>query len=162
MRFIQFCLLISIVALSGCTFVLEEPVSDRQAEVAAKGAEVMPFDLEQTTHIFESIDDGGRQQVIADDPTDLVQIALIREHLAEEAERFAAGDFHDPMMIHGERMAGLHDLMMNAHKMRIEYSELSNGAQILYTTDDPEFVSAIHLWFEAQLADHGDHATDHR
>lgn len=34
-------------------------------------------------------------------------VALIRSHLAEEAERFARGDFHDPAMIHGDDMAGL-------------------------------------------------------
>ena len=66
-EYVFFCLLISILTLSGCTFVLEEPALDRQAEVAAKGTEFMPFDLEKTTHIFEVIDDGGRQQVIAGD-----------------------------------------------------------------------------------------------
>jgi len=28
--------------------------------------------------------------------------------LAEEAQRFSQVDFHDPQMIHGEDMAGLH------------------------------------------------------
>lgn len=162
MKLIVICLLVSAIVLSACTFTLEDSTIEQQAEVAARGAEVMPFDLEETTHIFEVIDNGGRQQVIANDSADVEQIALIREHLTEEAARFAAGDFHDPMMIHGEQMAGLHDLMMNAHKMQIEYSDLSDGAQILYTTDDPELVQAIHLWFEAQLADHGHHATDWR
>jgi hypothetical protein len=40
---------------------------ERLANVAAKGAEVMPFDLERTTHIFEKLDDGGLQQVVSDD-----------------------------------------------------------------------------------------------
>ena len=31
----------------------------RQAEVAARGAQVMPFDLDQTTHIFQPLEDGG-------------------------------------------------------------------------------------------------------
>ena len=122
----------------------------------------MPFDLEQTTHIFEVIDNGGLQQVIADNPDAVEQIALIREHLAEEAERFAVGDFHDPEIIHGEHMAGMHELVINADKINIEYSELPNGAQILYTTKHAELITAIHQWLEAQLADHGDHATDHR
>ncbi len=162
MKLTQFSLLISILLISSCTYMLEQPIPDRQAEVEAKGAEVMPFDLEQTTHIFEVMDNGGRQQVIADDPNDVEQIALIREHLAEEAKRFAEGDFHDPSMIHGEHMPGMHDLIMNADKIRIDYSELPDGAQILYTTGDAELVQAIHRWFEAQLADHGQHAADHR
>ena len=50
----------------------------RQMEVAARGASVMPFDLERTSHIFAPQADGGLQQVIADDPGDAEQIVLIR------------------------------------------------------------------------------------
>src|SRR5918996_5000900 len=74
---------------------------DRVDEVAARGAEVMPFDLERTTHRFLPRADGGLQIVIADDPGDAEEIALIRGHLADEADRFRAGDFGDPATIHG-------------------------------------------------------------
>ncbi len=137
-------------------------MSARQADVAQKGAEVMPFDLNATTHVFEKTDAGGIQQVIADDPTDNAQIALIRTHLAEEAARFQTGDFHDPAMIHGADMAGLHELMMGAAQIEITYSDLPDGAQIVYTTDNAELVNALHSWFDAQVADHGQHATDQR
>lgn len=133
----------------------------RQSLVATRGVEVMPFDLEQTTHIFEKKDDGGLQQVIADDPGDDEQIALIRAHLAEEAERFQQGDFHDPSMIHGEDMAGLHELMAGAERIEIVFSELPDGAQIRYTSADATLVTALHAWFDAQLTDHGAHATEH-
>lgn len=137
-------------------------MSERQAAVAEKGAAVMPFDLDATTHIFEKTEEGGRQQVIADDPDDSEQIALIRTHLAEEAARFQQGDFHDPAMIHGDNMAGLHALMMGAAHINIVYSDIPDGAQILYTTTDAELVDALHSWFDAQLSDHGQHATDQR
>ncbi len=137
-------------------------MSERQADVAQKGAEVMPFDLNATTHIFEKTDDGGIQQVIADDPAETEQIALIRTHLAEEAARFQQGDFHDPAMIHGDDMAGLHELMMGATQMEITYSDLPDGAQIVYATADAELINALHNWFDAQVADHGAHATDQR
>lgn len=152
-------LLLAALLAAGCQPIT--PVVERQSEVAAKGADVMPFDLERTTHIFSKQENGGVQQVIADDG-DAAQIALIRAHLAEEAARFSQGNFHDPAMIHGEQMAGLHELMMGASQIEITYSELSNGAQILYTTADPTLVTAIHLWFDAQLADHGAHAADHQ
>ena len=129
----------------------------RLAEVAAKGAVVMPFDLERTTHIFEKMDNGGLQQVISDDG-DTVQIELIRAHLAEEASRFSQGDFHDPQMIHGDNMAGLHQLMTGYQHITLEYSDIENGGQILYTTADSEMVTALHNWFDAQLSDHGPHA----
>ncbi|MCB0088413.1 MAG: hypothetical protein KDE54_10915 [Caldilineaceae bacterium] len=156
MKFLSISLVVVAVVLGGCVH------SMRQVEVATQGAEVMPFDLDKTTHIFEKLDNGGLQQVIVDEPGDTEQIALIRQHLAEEAERFAQGNFHDPSMIHGEAMPGLHELVMGAAKIHIEYSEIAEGGQILYTTDDTELVDAIHAWFDAQVSDHGAHAADHR
>ena len=41
----------------------------RQEEIAVRGAKVMPFDLEQTTHVFQELDDGGLQKVIVKDPS---------------------------------------------------------------------------------------------
>lgn len=158
--------LIGMVALvmmaSGCTYSVAAPDAARIAEVAAIGAEVMPFDLEKTTHIFQKTDGGGLQQVVVDSLEDADQIELIRRHLAEEAGRFAEGDFHDPSMIHGEHMPGLHELTLGASMIRIEYSEIEDGAQIQYMTEDPELVDAIHKWFDAQVADHGSHAATHR
>lgn len=136
-------------------------ISERQAEVAELGAMVMPFDLDATTHIFEKIDNGGQQQVIVNNPADAENISLIRSHLAEEAEKFAEGNFHDPQMIHGEAMPGLHELMMGADKLTVEYTEIPEGGQILYTTESAELVTAIHMWFDAQVSDHGQHAQGH-
>jgi hypothetical protein len=82
----------------------------RQENVAARGGQVMPFDLEQTTHVFQKLDDGGLQKVVAKDPANKKQIALIQSHLKEESEKFRKGDFSDPAKIHGEDMPGLADL----------------------------------------------------
>jgi hypothetical protein len=135
--------------------------ANRQAEVAARGADVMPFDLERTTHIFEDRPDGGLQQVIADDPADAEQVALIRGHLQEEAAKFQRGDFGDPAAIHGEGMPGLAQLRQGYNQIDVVYSELPDGAQIRYTISDPVMVVALHAWFAAQLSDHGGHAMDH-
>lgn len=45
--------------------------------------------------------------------------------------------------------------------MRIDYSELPAGAQLVYAANDPELVRALHAWFEAQLSDHGLYAARH-
>lgn len=151
-------MLVMLPALVGCQPQAAAPGNPaRLEEVAVRGAEVMPFDLERTTHIFEKRDNGGLQQVISDDG-DTAQIELIRAHLAEEARRFGRGDFHDPQMIHGENMAGLHQLMAGYQHITLAYSDIENGGQILYTTDDAEMVTALHRWFDAQLSDHGPHA----
>lgn len=133
----------------------------RQAEVTARGAQVMPFDLEQTLHVFQSLDDGGLQTVTAKDPVNREQIALIQAHLREEADKFQRGDFSDPATIHGEEMPGLAALKAGAGQIEIQYVPLPDGAQIRYTTPDPALVMAIHHWFMAQRADHGRHASDH-
>ncbi len=148
-----FLSLIILLIAAGCT----PAAADRQAEVAERGIEVMPFDLERTTHIFEKRADGGLQQIVSDDK-DSEQIALIRAHLAEEAGRFSEGDFHDPSMIHGDDMAGLHELVMGAGEISIVYSDIDEGGQILFTTEDAALIEALHAWFDQQVADHGAHA----
>ena len=57
-----------LVVLTTCSS--SDDLASRQAEVAEAGAEVMPFDLDATTHIFTATDSGGTQEVIADDASD--------------------------------------------------------------------------------------------
>ena len=130
----------------------------RQAHVAALGRQVMPFDLEQTTHVFQKMDDGGLQRVTAKDAGNHEQIELVQAHLQEIADKFQRGDFSDPTHIHGHQMPGLAELEAGASQLEIRYTPLSDGGQIRYTTSQPELISAIHDWFEAQLSDHGNHA----
>jgi hypothetical protein len=138
----------------------DDDLAARQAAVATQGATVMPFDLDQTTHVFEQTVDGGLQTVTADDPQDGEQVRLVREHLSAEAERFAAGDFSDPSQIHGDMMPGLAELSAVGGAISIEYSDVPGGAAIRYSTEDAALVAALHQWFDAQVSDHGQHAHD--
>lgn len=131
--------------------------ADRQEQVAARGAEVMPFDLDATTHRFAEGDDGLVETVIADDPHDTEQVDLIRDHLAHEAGRFAEGDYGDPAAIHGHEMPGLAELEAGAEDIAIGYDEVEAGARIAFTTTNAALVDALHRWGEAQVADHGAH-----
>jgi hypothetical protein len=133
-------------------------LEDRQAEVAERGAEVMPFDLDATTHRFEPTGTGLVQTVVADDPADGEQVALVREHLAAEADAFRRGDFGDPAAIHGEDMPGLAALEGAAGEVDVALDDLPDGARLTFTAGTPELVDALHLWAEAQVMDHGDHA----
>jgi len=141
---------VSAVALSARD---DEP--SRQAVVARRGATVMPFDLEATTHVFDPTVTGGVQAVVADDPTDNDQIALIRSHLRDEVKRFRTGDFGDPQSIHGHDMPGIRILVANPHELEIAYRALDDGAEVTYFSADPVVVTALHDWFAAQLHDHG-------
>lgn len=137
----------------------EKASEDRLDEVAKHGAHVMPFSLEQTTHIFSKTEKGGLQQVIVKDSSNAEQIKLIREHLSKISQEFIQGDFSDPAKIHGEDMPGLAELRLaTPGQIKIVYKELPNGAEIDYSTDDEKLVEAIYKWFDAQLSDHARHA----
>jgi hypothetical protein len=127
----------------------------RQETVAERGAKVMPFSLEATTHVFDATAIGGIQRVVADDPRDREQVRLIREHLRGEATAFRRGDFGDPASIHGGDMPGLAELRASYERIEVRYRDLPDGARIDYRTTDPSLAAAIRDWFDAQLGDHG-------
>lgn len=134
--------------------------AQRQAEVARLGADVMPFSLKATTHVFTKTDRGGVQQVVAKDAADAQQVKLVREHLREIRLQFLKGDFSGPMHIHGAEMRCL--AVLKASKpgqIDIEYKDVEAGAELIYGTADAKLVKALHQWFDAQLADHGSDAT---
>lgn len=138
---------------------LENAREKRLDEVAERGALIMPFDLEQTKHVFTKNARGGVQRVVVKDSSMTDQVARIRAHLLEISESFSRGDFSSPEKIHGESMPGL-DELKKAEPGRISFvfSDLSEGAQIEYSTDSPKLIHAIHRWFDAQLSDHARHA----
>lgn len=128
----------------------------RQAEVARRGSEVMPFDLSATTHIFTKTPDGGVQKVVAKRAGDAAQVRLVREHLRSLRADFARGDFSGPARIHGDDMPGLAQLRSAAPgRIAIRYREVKGGAELTFHTRDPELVAALHQWMDAQLSDHG-------
>ncbi|NNF38281.1 MAG: aspartate carbamoyltransferase [Gemmatimonadetes bacterium] len=158
MRILAVIVIAPLLFVSGCA---DGETTQRQAEVAEAGSMVMPFDLDRSTHIFEKTDFGGIQ-VVASDDGDVEQLRLIRDHLAEEAERFSQGDFHDPAMIHGDDMAGMHALVMGHDRITITYRDVDRGGEIRWESEDLDLIQAIHDWFDAQVSDHGEHAQAHR
>ncbi|MEX0930807.1 MAG: aspartate carbamoyltransferase [Candidatus Paceibacterota bacterium] len=161
MKYIAIMTIGLIIGISGFYFWNQKQLEKRQTEIHAKGSEVMPFDLTTTTHVFQKTKEGGLQQVRAEDSSDKYQITQIQDHLQEEAERFATGDFGDPAQLHGDNMPGLATLKKSSDKISVEYQDLDDGGQIIYMTDDEEVVQAIQHWFDAQLTDHGSDAVDH-
>ncbi len=145
-----------MLALASCGDTDE--LTQRQESVADAGAQVMPFDLDATTHIFTDTEAGGIQQVVADDPNDDANIEMIGQHLAEEAAKFRTGDFSDPESIHGAAMPGLSVLKERYQEVGVEVSVGDNGATLTYTATEPVVIDAIHDWFAAQASDHGGHA----
>ena len=152
--FLLVMLLLPVMARAGGT-----AVEARLDEVQRRGSQVMPFSLEKTIHVFKKTDKGGIQQVVVKEKADAEQIGMIRMHLTEISSMFTQGDFSAPAKIHGDDMPGLAALLSaSPGQIAIEYADLENGGQIVYSTDDPGLIEAIHQWFDAQLKDHARHA----
>jgi hypothetical protein len=128
----------------------------RQRDVARRGAEVMPFNLEATTHVFTKTARGGIQKVVAKNPSDPGQVRLVREHLRDIQLQFEHGDFSGPAHIHGAEMPGLAELEAAPRgAVSLAYQQVPGGGQLSYSTRDRKLVAALHHWFDAQLSDHG-------
>jgi hypothetical protein len=131
------------------------PLANRQADVRARGQQVMPFDLNRTTHVFAQTAVGGVESVLIKSASDRDQLPLIRSHLRKERRLFSRGEFQDPTAIHGMQMPGIDALHRRAAEITITYRSLPRGAQLRYATGDPTLREALHEWFDAQLMDHG-------
>jgi hypothetical protein len=147
---------IILAAMLAATSLANAADAQRQADVAQRGAQVMPFDLKATIHVFTKTADGGVQRVIAKDPADATQVRLIRAHLKELQSQFRRGDYSDPAKIHGTDMPGLAQLSAaRPGELSVDYKEIDNGAELIYRSGKPELVAAIGAWFDAQVSDHG-------
>jgi hypothetical protein len=131
----------------------------RQADVARRGADVMPFSLAATQHVFTKTSDGGTQRVVARKASDRTQVKLVRQHLHDIEAQFRRGDFTGPAHIHGDDMPGLAELKSaQPGEIAIRYRDVPGGAELAYRTANPALVTALHAWFDAQLSDHGQDA----
>ena len=130
--------------------------AQRQAEVAARGPDVMPFSLAATQHVFTKMPDGGVQKVVARDAADARQVTLVRGHLRDIQAQFLRGDFSGPSHIHGEQMPGLAELQSaKPGAIAIDYRDVDGGAELRFRSADDKLVAALHRWFDAQVSDHG-------
>lgn len=158
MQRLQIAFMISL-SITFPAFAGQGADDERLDLIERRGAQVMPFSLEQTTHVFTKTENGGIQKVIVKDGKNIEQIRLIRGHLSKIANEFSQQDFSSPQKIHGEDMPGLDELRSaRTGELSVSYSELPNGARIDYRSDKPEVIEAVHQWFYAQLSDHARHA----
>jgi len=127
----------------------------QQEHIHQMSHSVMPFDISKTTHIFRMTEAGGVQRVLAKDESATDQIALIRQHLKHEAERFQRSDYSDPAKLHGEGMPGLKELQAHGSEIKVSYADLPAGGEITFETTSLRLLTAIHRWFGAQLSEHG-------
>lgn len=152
-------LFIAFIALFVFTAILHadeknanaQPTSQHRASPADS-----VFPAGQTESSFTRTVHGGVQHVIAKAASDTEVIKLIQAHLRNLAERFRQGDFSVTERMHGANMPGLAQLKQaQADDIKFEYRALDHGGQIHYSSEYPQYVSALHEWLDAQARDHG-------
>jgi hypothetical protein len=149
-------ILAGLLFFSTTTLALEKASSKQIDEVDQRMQQVVPFALDQTLETFTKTVHGGVQHVVAKSADDTHQIKLIQAHLLKIANEFRKGDFSVTERVHGADMPGLVQLKMaETDDIKFEYEALPNGAQIHYSTEYPQYVQALHEWFDAQISEHG-------
>ena len=135
---------------------LEKANPKQVDEVHQRAQQLVPYDLDQSQLTFTRTVHGGVQHVIAKSADDTSQIKLIQANLLKMVVDFRKGDFSVTEKIHGKAMPGLAQLTKaEMYDIKYEYKALPNGAQIHYSTEYPQYVEALHEWFDAQMKEHG-------
>lgn len=133
---------------------------DHHASADRRGARVMGFDRELTTHHFSLLTDGGTIDVSVRDLSDVANRDAIRSHLPHIAAMFADGDFNAPMLVHDSaNVPGTTVMVSRKSTIRYRYVETANGGRVDIVTNDPEALAAVHAFLRFQIAEPGDLAT---
>ena len=147
---------IGLLLFSTITSAVEKASPKQIDEVDQRMQQVVPFSLDQALETFTRTVHGGVQHIVAKSPDDTKQIKLIQAHLIKIADEFRKGDFSVTERIHGADMPGLAVLKRaEPDDIKFEYKPLPNGGQIHYSTEYPQYVQALHEWFDAQKKEHG-------
>ena len=150
---------LGLLLFSAAASALEKADPKRIEEVSQRSQQTVPYDVDQALHTFTKTVHGGVQHVVVKSADNAKQIKLVQDYLAKLAMDFRKGDFSETERMHGADMPGLVQLKKaQTDDIRFEYKALPNGAQIHYSTEYPQYVQALHEWFDAQMSDHGNDA----
>jgi hypothetical protein len=148
--------LMLVVTLAGCAGRAEDPDA-RFAEVQARGRLAMGVDQYSSTHVFESLPDGGRIE-LQRDSADTAGTAVIRAHMEDIREAFTAGDFRIPGFVHDmQAVPGTTEMAAKRELIRYEVRPLPRGAELRMATSDTAAIRAIHEFLAFQRMDHRAH-----
>ena len=156
----EFALLLT--ATDGTTMRYEAAAGDSAfAGVQSRGKDVMGVDQYTSSHVFESLPDGGRI-VLQRDSADAAGEETIRAHLRDIAKRFAQGDFTLPGQVHGmAEVPGTKVMAERRLAMRYVMTPLPRGGEVRIITGDPAAVKAVHEFLAFQRMDHRAAGHDH-
>lgn len=145
-------LLLVSTALPG--FASAQDQDKQHHEMIARGNSAMGFDAAKTTHHFLLTSSGGTIEVTANDPKDSASRDEIQHHLAHIAQRFKAGDFDTPMLVHDRVPPGVPVMKRLKAAIRYEYAAFDCGARVVISTREPEALAAVHDFLRFQIEEH--------
>lgn len=119
-----------------------------------RGDDVMGFDHNKTTHHFRLLPQGGTIEITANSPEDTESRDQIRSHLTHISQKFAAGDFNAPMLIHGQTPPGVPVMQKLKGEIEYRFEETELGATIRIETKNTKALSAIHKFLKFQIKEH--------
>jgi hypothetical protein len=151
-------LTVSTLALVTGSFLVASPLraqQDPHAQMNARGAMVMGFDQDKTTHHFYLYQDGGAIDISVNDATDAKNRDAIRSHLPHIAMMFGQGDFEAPMLVHDTKAVPGTDAMAKAKdKITYKYVETPKGGRVDIVTTDRAALAGLHEFLQFQIRDH--------
>ena len=120
-----------------------------------RGAMVMGFDQNRTSHHFLLFADGGAIDISANDPSDAKNRDAIRSHLPHIAMMFGSGNFDAPMLVHNSAsVPGAKVMAERKDRLRYQYVETPNGGRVNIVTTDPKALDAVHAFLKYQIDEH--------
>lgn len=128
--------------------------SGHLAAVNERGERAMGFSQTRTTHHFFLRKDGGVIQVEANDANDTESRDRVREHLAEIARLFAAGDFRTPLAVHDRVPDGAREMCRLRSAIAYEFEQTGRGGRVHIRTRDKDALAAVHAFLRFQIKDH--------
>jgi len=128
--------------------------SQHHEAVDRRGAQVMGFDQQKTTHHFLLYEDGGAIDVAVKDASDTTSLDAIRSHLPHIATMFADGRFDAPMLVHDVAVPGTAEMTRLKDRVRYQYVRTANGGRVDITTSDPDALAAVHRFLRFQIDEH--------
>jgi hypothetical protein len=153
-RFVGAVAVAGFLVVSG-SLRAQNPAQDPHAHMHQRGAMVMGFDQEKTTHHFYLFEDGGAIDVAVKDGTDTVNRDAIRSHLPHIAMLFGGGNFEAPMRVHDSKdVPGTAQMAALRDKIAFKYVETPAGGRVDITTTDRAALAAVHEFLKFQIADH--------
>lgn len=155
-------LVASTAAVSAQSTGTAKPVSpaatpasnDPHAQMNHRGAQVMGFDQDKTSHHFFLHDDGGAIDVSVKDAADRTNLDAIRAHLPHIVVMFGEGNFEAPMTVHGTTVPGTPEMKKVKDTITWKYEETARGGRVNITTANADALKAVHAFLRYQITDH--------